>query len=518
MIDGQILGFLLVVGLQILGCTWAQSVPTSPCPDVFQYNVDSAGMWYALITVPNPQPNLDIKLTVEMSIDAILPSRYAGKIELAENKNEVWRRIMTKDQRPVQYELYFPLSWPLPVVRRISSNQDVVCMGNPPKMMTKISLEHTLYPIRLNAPLSQNHNIDQNQNQNNPDPSNVGVEQTTKQVPTHVIGAIKPNISIGVPIKEPPKLPIHFTPPPTKEPPKFPIIFTPPPVTLQPPTTTTTKPPNPADNECGISFKSTVPLVINGKATERGEWPWLVAMYTKSTTPRLTGLQFQCGGSLLSPTVVLTAAHCIKYKGRPEVKAEAIVLYLGKYNLQEWTERHNQARDVEKVHLHPDYNEEGFEADLAVLIMRYEVEYTVYVQPICLWKFEGNINKIVGQSGTVAGWGRDETGAVSLEPRKVVMPIVSQEQCLLSNKEFVFYTSNRTFCAGSQDGSGPCSGDSGGGFMIGYPDGDRMKWYLRGVVHLSLWDKLNQQCDLHNYLIYTDVAKFMAWIRGFVPY
>lgn len=43
---------------------------------------------------------------------------------------------------------------------------------------------------------------------------------------------------------------------------------------------------------------------------------------------------------------IFTAAHCIKFKNQPEVKAESIVLYVGKHNLQEWTERNSQARDV----------------------------------------------------------------------------------------------------------------------------------------------------------------------------
>jgi hypothetical protein len=52
----------------------------------------------------------------------------------------------------------------------------------------------------------------------------------------------------------------------------------------------------------------------------------------------------------------------------------------------------------------------------------------------------------------VVGWGEDETGSIRSEPQKVTMPIVSQEQCLLSKTDFAFVTSNRTFCAGSQNG------------------------------------------------------------------
>ena len=58
-----------------------------------------------------------------------------------------------------------------------------------------------------------------------------------------------------------------------------------------------------AGDECGVSIVGPLPLVYNGRPTEKGEWPWLVAMFVKSKS---AGLQFQCGASLLSTTIVLT--------------------------------------------------------------------------------------------------------------------------------------------------------------------------------------------------------------------
>ena len=52
--------------------------------------------------------------------------------------------------------------------------------------------------------------------------------------------------------------------------------------------------------------------------------------------------------------------------------------------------------------------------------------------------------------------------------------------------------------------------------MIGYQEHSVMRWYLRGVVHLSLLDKENMQCDLKSYLVYTDVAMYMDWITTYV--
>ncbi|XP_069683973.1 serine protease gd-like isoform X2 [Periplaneta americana] len=132
MLRVRLLGFLVV-----LARARGQSVPVSPCPQVFQYQVESSGTWYGLINVPTPQPSHTVRLSVELAINAVLPTQYIGKLQLVEDKAYVWSRILSGDKRPVQYRLLFPLPWPLPIVRLIASNQNVICssynaMSSPP--------------------------------------------------------------------------------------------------------------------------------------------------------------------------------------------------------------------------------------------------------------------------------------------------------------------------------------------------------------------------------------------------
>lgn len=86
-----------------------------------------------------------------------------------------------------------------------------------------------------------------------------------------------------------------------------------------------------------------------------------------------------------------------------------------------------------------------------------------------------------------------------------------KEECLRSNADFVQITSNRTFCGGSRDGSGPCNGDSGGGLVMW--DTQARRYYLRGIVSLSLFDRELGACDLSQFIVYTDVAKYINWIQ-----
>jgi hypothetical protein len=66
-------------------------------------------------------------------------------------------------------------------------------------------------------------------------------------------------------------------------------------------------------------------------------------------------------------------------------------------------------------------------------------------------------------------------------------------------------------------GSGPCSGDSGGGmYTPERMENGATRWMLRGVVSQSLLDETTHQCDLRNYVVFTDVAKHVTWIRQII--
>ena len=55
--------------------------------------------------------------------------------------------------------------------------------------------------------------------------------------------------------------------------------------------------------DCGISpVKQS--RVIGGEDATPGAWPWQVAIYRFGV--------FHCGGTLISPSFVLTAAHCVQ--------------------------------------------------------------------------------------------------------------------------------------------------------------------------------------------------------------
>lgn len=108
--------------------------------------------------------------------------------------------------------------------------------------------------------------------------------------------------------------------------------------------------------------------------------------------------------------------------------ANTLLVSLGRFRLREWSEKGSVNREVAMYQLHPNYDKGGnADADLAVLTLREEVEYNDVIRPICLWTGPVLLASVVGKSGYVVGWGRDQDGNRHLqEPRQIKAPIVRQ--------------------------------------------------------------------------------------------
>ncbi|XP_024939939.1 serine protease gd isoform X2 [Cephus cinctus] len=208
-------------------------------------------------------------------------------------------------------------------------------------------------------------------------------------------------------------------------------------------------------------------------------------------------------------------AHCFELSDESDVPASTLLVSLGRNKLRNWREQGSVNLEVSEIKIHSDHVRGGYggaDSDIAILVLRERVVFTPLIQPVCLWKGPIDLNSVVGKTGYVVGWGRDEEGnKYTAEPRMARVPIVSQEVCLRSNEGFLKSTSNRTLCAGSRDGSGPCNGDSGSGLVLRDPNTGR--YHLRGVVSLSLFNSATNTCDWSQYVVYVDVAKYLVWIR-----
>ncbi|XP_039315591.1 serine protease gd isoform X2 [Solenopsis invicta] len=268
------------------------------------------------------------------------------------------------------------------------------------------------------------------------------------------------------------------------------------------------------DTDCGKPFQLNIvnPLTYHGFLTQPGEWPWLAAIFVTNTLEE--NFQFQCGGSVLTTKHVITAAHCLKINmdSNETWPPYALLVALGRFNLTHRRERGSLYQEVANYVIHPDYTHSlSGDSDLAILIFRRPIKYGNSIRPICLWPNNlTDIQHVVNRLGYVVGWGEDETGRRNTDdPRMVRVPIVKQETCLRSDTTFASLTSERTFCAGWLNETGPCNGDSGSGLAI-YDDTSR-RFLLRGIVSRSMLNTA-RLCDFTKYFVSVDVAKYISWI------
>ncbi|XP_038119631.1 serine proteinase stubble isoform X1 [Culex quinquefasciatus] len=260
---------------------------------------------------------------------------------------------------------------------------------------------------------------------------------------------------------------------------------------------------------CGTVVPKANPLVTHGAPAQNAQFPWHGALYRSSVTE----LRYLCGSTLISARYALTAAHCVALeKSLKPVESDSLLLYLGKTNLKKWTGPEQDAK-LERIIIHPDYNYERFFADIALLRLKDDVKFNHFVRPACLWNFDEDYKVMINKVGFVPGWGYTERGLVSEELSFAQMPVVAHETCIWSNRDFFSkVTSNTSFCAGFRNGTSVCNGDSGGGMVFKQSN----KWYLRGIVSVSAALQNHVSCDPNHFAVFTDVAKFLRWIRSYM--
>ncbi|XP_063368745.1 serine protease gd-like [Cydia amplana] len=530
----------------------------SPCPGTFEYQSDGDGV-YGVIHLQPHGPVSTIRVVVNFTIAARLISNYPGRLQPIKSPGTQFSQ-----DSPIYYRVDFPVTRPLPKLTYLVVNGDVLCYGRgdvarPDLYVSTISLQHKLnlrgggnpgaiqlissspdadvFSINVDGDRTGTWNDGnqrphkQPQTQRPAPPPPPGDEYYLLELPLDTITTTRRPTTPPPPPEDEYyllELPLHTTttrkptsttlppPPPDGDLLELPHhttttrrpTLTTPPQTIYPPTPSRTPS---FSSECGVvaGGNEHVPLVFHGTGYTRGDWPWLVAMY-KRTEGSLT---FACSGTLVSDRHVVSAAHCVQQRSTL-TSIKDIVVKVGVHNLEDWGDDIIVTRTLESATIHEEFNSTTYSNDILVLTFDKSVEFNNNIRPACLWNGNNDLNRIVGSSGVVAGWGASELGPGSKgEPRMVRIPVVTTSMCRASRPDFHVFTSDRTFCGGDRNGAGPCLGDSGGGLYI--LDGGR--WRLRGVVSLSLRPENGEStCNLNEYIIFTDAAKFIDWIKNII--
>ena len=213
-----------------------------------------------------------------------------------------------------------------------------------------------------------------------------------------------------------------------------------------------------------ILVDSSWPTIIGGSEADPSDWPWMAALVESN----LYYYDSVCGGSLVAPQWIITAAHCVQDFNGNTIKPSEIDVVLGVHDLSKDT---GERIKVKRIIVHPTYAVED-DPDIALL----ELEDSVSIDPVSL--YTGN-DSLAGVMATVLGWGTTATDNYSDTLQEVEMPVVSNEVCNLAFSEVEIPITEYMLCAGyNEGGKDSCQGDSGGPLVV-QVDG---QWKLAGIV------------------------------------
>ncbi|XP_033962110.1 serine protease 27-like isoform X3 [Pseudochaenichthys georgianus] len=191
---------------------------------------------------------------------------------------------------------------------------------------------------------------------------------------------------------------------------------------------------------CGRAVNN--PRIVEGQNAAAGSWPWVASIQAYG--------KHRCGGSLISDMWVLTAATCIMYY------PENMTVVLGLESMS-GPNLNKVSKAIDKIIVHPlssslnDYN------DMALLKLSSPVNFTDYIQPVCL--ASANSTFYTGVNSWVLAFGDISSGGPNADTlQEVRVPVVGNKECKCA---YPYYDlTDNIICAGFRSGgNGSCEAD-----------------------------------------------------------
>ncbi|KAF5291620.1 hypothetical protein FQA39_LY14342 [Lamprigera yunnana] len=174
--------------------------------------------------------------------------------------------------------------------------------------------------------------------------------------------------------------------------------------------------------------------VVGGEDADIADFPYQISLQVSGG--------HSCGGTILTPIKILTAAHCTQF-----FTLDSLSVRAGSSLREEGGQVVNALKKIE----HPEYNYLTVENDIAIVVLEQPLIFNDKVQTIEVLEDD---DVPVGTLATLTGWGVTETGLLAKHLQKLVVPRVDDSSCEAS---YPGYKPNTQLCYGGILGQDACS-------------------------------------------------------------
>ncbi|XP_061659401.1 transmembrane protease serine 2 isoform X2 [Syngnathoides biaculeatus] len=241
--------------------------------------------------------------------------------------------------------------------------------------------------------------------------------------------------------------------------------------------------------DCGQSFASPSSRIVGGKEASNGAWPWQVSL-------QLFSFRHTCGGSIITPYWIVSAAHCFQDYSTPSFWT----VYSGDTSLSRIRVNGNK---VHKIISHEKYDSKTNDNDIALLKLKTALTFSKTVKPVCLPNIGMQFSD--RHPAWITGWGAlQSSGPTPDKLNQAEVTIYSRKDC---NEPPILNgaVTESMICAGKLSGGvDSCQGDSGGPLVVKEAD----LWWLAGDTSWGIGCAIKNKPG-----VYGNVTYFLDWIH-----